>query len=282
MKLSLSTLYTIGRMANVDSRRDTFAERRMLVRAITLVAAVALVLATTACGGGGGPQQEARPGPAAQGLPEWVPVYPGARISGIETRAAGVETYTTFQLDSPKDCQQVFAWYDEKLKVASFNVVGNTDRLVACDGIMRADGAGHTRALNLNGGGATGGPSRFAFQAVVRDLPGGAIASGDARIPAWVPQYPGVKPANVVVRQEGPERSADFSFTTGDDAQKVMGWYERALKEAKFTIVTSGAFDSSTAKMTAQDATGRSIVNIRMEPAGARKVVAIEAREGIQ
>src|SRR5437667_1957315 len=158
MKLSLSTLYTIGRMANVDSRRDTFAERGMLVRAITLVAAVALVLATTACGGGG-PQQEARPGPAAQGLPDWVPVYPGARVSGIETRAAGVETYTTFQLDSAKDCQQVFAWYDEKLKVAGFNVIGNTDRLVACDGSMRADGAGHLRALNLDGGGARGGPA---------------------------------------------------------------------------------------------------------------------------
>jgi hypothetical protein len=32
--------------------------------------------------------------------------------------------------------------------------------------------------------------------------------------------------------------------------------------------------------MTAQDVTGRSILNIRMEPAGGRKVVAIEAREG--
>lgn len=211
-----------------------------------------------------------------------MPVYPGARVSGIETRTAGVETYTTFQLDSAKDCQQVFAWYDETLKVAGFNVVGNTDRLDACSGIMRADGAGHTRALNLSGGGATGGPSRLAFQAVVRDLPSAAPAAGDARIPAWVPQYPGVKPANVVVRQEGPERRADFSFTTGDDAHTVIGWYERVLQGAKFTIVTSSVFDGSTAKMTAQDATGRSMVTIRMEPAGARKVVAIEAREGTQ
>jgi hypothetical protein len=36
------------------------------------------------------------------------------------------------------------------------------------------------------------------------------------------------------------------------------------------------------AKMTAQDATGRSILNVRMEPAGGKKVVAIEAREGGQ
>jgi len=39
-------------------------------------------------------------------------------------------------------------------------------------------------------------------------------------------------------------------------------------------------FDDSTAKLTAQDAaTGRSILKIRMEPAGSRKVVAIETRD---
>lgn len=33
-----------------------------------------------------------------------------------------IETYTTFQLDSQADCQKVFAWYDEQLKLAGFNV----------------------------------------------------------------------------------------------------------------------------------------------------------------
>ena len=88
---------------------------------------------------------------------DWVPIYPGARISAVETRNAGVETYTTFQLDSTSDCQKVFKWYDEKLKVAGFNVVGNTRNLQgACNSIMRADGPGNTRAVNLNGGGAVG------------------------------------------------------------------------------------------------------------------------------
>ena len=251
-------------------------------RVIVLAATVLLVLSTTACSGG--PSQETGSGSAAvRGLPDWIPIYPGAKVvSEIETRNAGMETYTTFQLDSTVDCEKVYAWYDEKLKVAGFDVGGTTNRLAACDAIMRAEGPGNTRAVTLNGGGATGGPSRFAFRAVVRQLPGGGTAGPEAGVPAWVPQYPGSNPTNLVTNEAGPERSANFNFTTGDDAKTVIGWYERKLKEARFTIVGSTVFDSSTAKMTAQDATGRSILNIRMEPAGGRKVVAIEAREGVQ
>jgi hypothetical protein len=252
----------------------------MVFRAIVLVASLAL---STTAYSGGGPQQEASGGSAAiRGVPDWVPIYPGARVSGVETRNAGVETYTTFQLDSTHDCQKVFAWYEEKLKVAGFNVLKSTGGADGCSGIMRAEGGGNTRALNLNGGGAAGGPSRVAVQAVVRQLSGGGAASGPGGIPSWVPQYPGSKPANVVTKQEGEERSADFSFTTKDDAKTVIAWYERTLKAARFMIVGSTVFDASTAKLTAQDATGRSILNVRIEPAGAQKVVAIEAREGIQ
>jgi hypothetical protein len=261
------------------------------LHAIILVVAASFALSTAACRDSPpaapktqrASQQQAQPtSTAAAGLPDWVPIYPGAKVSGAETRNTGVETYTTFQLDSPADCQKIFAWYDERLKVAGFNVVGTTNRLDACDGIMRAEGPGHTRAMNLNGGGATGGPSRLGVQAVVRQQPGDVTAGGEASVPAWIPQYPGSKAANVVTKQEGPERSTDFSFTTADDAKAVIDWYERRLKDAKFTIVSSTVFDASTAKLTAQDATGRSMMNIRMEPAGGRKVVAIEAREGMR
>jgi hypothetical protein len=248
-----------------------------------MLRAIALILLTTACSGGGPQGETAAGSPSAHGVPDWVPIYPGARVSGGETRNAGVETYTTFQLDSTADCEKVHAWYDEKLKVSGFNVVGNAGQLQGnCSSIMRADGPGNTRGVNMNGSGGSGGPSRFAFQAVVRQLPGSGGVGAAASIPAWVPQYPGSKPANVVTKQEGPERSADFSFTTADDAKIVIAWYERTLKDARFTIVASTVFDGSTAKLTAQDATGRSILNIRMEPAGGQKVVAIQAREGVQ
>lgn len=251
------------------------------VRAIVVIVATWLALVTGGCSGG--PPQEAPSGSAAvAGVPDWVPIYPGARVSGVETRNTGVETYTTFQLDSKSDCQKVFAWYDEKLKVAGFDVVKSTSSSGGCSGIMRAEGPGHTRALNLNGGGAAGGPSQMGLQAVARQLPGAPAAGGETDIPAWVPRYPGAKPANVVASQQGPERRVDFSFTTADDAGAVIGWYERQLTSAQFTVVGSTVFDGSTAKLTAQDPTGRSIVNVRIEPAGGRKVVAIEAREGIR
>ncbi len=253
----------------------------MLIRAILLVAAASLALSTTACSGGPA-QESAGASTSVRGVPDWVPIYPGAKVTGVETRNAGVETYTTFQLDSTADCENVYAWYDEKLKVAGFDVGGTTNRLAACDAIMRAEGPGNTRALTLNGGGASGGPSRWEFRAVVRQLPGVGTAGREAAIPTWVPQYPGSKPANVVSNQAGPERSANFSFTTADDAKTVIAWYERTLKAARFTIAGSTVFDASTAKLTAQDATGRSILNIRMEPAGGKKVVAVEAREGVQ
>ena len=213
------------------------------------------------------------------GLPDWVPIYPGGKVSGVETRKAGIETYTKFQLDAAADCRKVLAWYQEQMRVAGFSVgSGASPPPGYCDGIIRADGPGHTRSLSINGGGNIGGPSRFGVQVVVRDLPGAPV-TGAGTIPAWVPQYPGGTPGNVVARQAGGERSANFNFATTDDARKVIDWYERQLKAVKFTIVTSTVFDANTAKLTAQDASGRSILNIRIEPAGGRKVVAVEARD---
>src|SRR5207244_1715749 len=58
-------------------------------RAIVLVA-VALIVATTGCGGGDPPQQAPKASASVQGpvqgVPDWVPIYPGAKVSGAETR----------------------------------------------------------------------------------------------------------------------------------------------------------------------------------------------------
>jgi hypothetical protein len=246
-------------------------------RAMALVAAASFALSTTACSGG--PEQETAGASASvHGVADWVPIFPGARVSGIERRDAGVETWTTFQLDSTSDCQRVFAWYDEKLKLAGFNVRRDVNTADGCTGALDAQGPGRTRWLLVTGGGGTGGPSRFDFRAVVRQLPGAGAAGPAATIPAWIPQYPGSKPANLVARDDGYERTADFSFTTADAAQTVIGWYERKLKDAHFTIVTSSGGGSS-GQMTAQDTTGRSILTIQVVPAGGSKVVTIAARE---
>ncbi|MBI4527493.1 MAG: hypothetical protein HY695_27170 [Deltaproteobacteria bacterium] len=83
--------------------------------------------------------------PSVSGLPDWVPIYPGARVTGLETRNAGIETYTEFRLEAPADCEKVVAWYDEKLKLSGFDVSKSTSRVQGCDGILRAEGLGHTR-----------------------------------------------------------------------------------------------------------------------------------------
>jgi hypothetical protein len=240
------------------------AERAfILAMAVCVLALVSIVPATA----------------ATARVPDWVPIYPGGKVSAVDTRQAGIETYTKFQLDTSADCYKVAVWYVEQLRRAGYSIGNPTTPLPGhCTAGFRADGPGRTRSLWMTGGGASGGPSSFEMQAVVRDLPGGPVA-GSGAIPAWVPQYPGGTPANLVARQAGGERSANFNFVTADDARKVIDWYERQLKAAKFTIVTSTVFDANTARLTAQDATGRSILNLRMEPTGGRKVVAIEARD---
>jgi hypothetical protein len=75
-------------------------------RAMALVASASLALSTAACGGS--PQQESGGESASvHGVADWVPIYPGVRVSGIERRDAGAETWTTFRLDSTSDCQKV-------------------------------------------------------------------------------------------------------------------------------------------------------------------------------
>jgi hypothetical protein len=145
--------------------------------------------------------------------------------------------------------------------------------------MLIAEGPGNTRGLRISGSGDNR-TSRFSISAVVRTLPGASSAAGS--IPSWVPRYPNSAPSNIVANQQGPTLRVNFNFSTDDDAQTVIGWYERTLKEAQFTIVSSTVFDAAMATLTAQDPTGRSILTLRMEQAGGRKVVALEAREGVQ
>src|SRR5574341_1389751 len=92
---------------------------RMIMMALLAVAALA------ACGKRAEqPQRESAGGrqsfgfsssPSVSGVPDWVPIYPGAKVAGVETRNAGIETYTEFRLEAPVDCEKVGGWYDEKL-----------------------------------------------------------------------------------------------------------------------------------------------------------------------
>jgi hypothetical protein len=142
------------------------ASRRTARPALFLAAS--LTLFAVACGD----SAQSRAATAA-GVPHWVPIYPGAKVSAVETRKAGIETYTRFRLDSPADCKKVVTWYHEQMRLAGFNVGNPTSPLPDyCTAGVGGDGPGHTRGLRVRGGGATGGPSSFEVQAVVRELPG--------------------------------------------------------------------------------------------------------------
>ncbi len=251
--------------------------------------AVCLVLVLVACSSprssniletDGKPADSKPSGGKTAGLADWIPIYPGAKVSGIETHKAGpVETYTDFRIDvSGTDCVKITEWYANTLKTAGFDVnqtAGWTNG--SCDAILRSDGPGNLRGFSMNGGG--GKDSFFAIRTVVRELEGTAPQTA-ASVPSWVPRYPGSTPANVVVGS-GHGSRVNFSFQTGDDAKRVIGWYLEQLKSAQFTIVSSTVFDANTGQLTAQNSTGRSILTIRMESAGDKRVVAIEAREGV-
>jgi len=71
----------------------------------------------------------------------------------------------------------------------------------------------------------------------VRDHDSSAhIGAGSARVPAWVPAYPGSHPEGAVTAVENGEASGAFHFITNDDAQKVRKYYEDALRQAGFSV----------------------------------------------
>lgn len=62
----------------------------------------------------------------------------------------------------------------------------------------------------------------------------------DAKVPGWVPNYPGSKPEGTFSSQGGENEGGIFMFKTGDGVKQVLGWYEQALKAAGFRVTTSG------------------------------------------
>ena len=75
---------------------------------------------------------------------------------------------------------------------------------------------------------------------------------GDAKIPAWVPDYPGSNPQNGFVAQRKDGRSGTFTFKTGDSADHVARYYRDQLEGSGFRIA-SVLNSGSTQVVTAQD-----------------------------
>jgi hypothetical protein len=79
--------------------------------------------------------------------------------------------------------------------------------------------------------------------------PDGSMQFGsgvNARIPDWVPVYPGVTPKPNFTMQSAEGASGSYQFSTKDPASAVLRHYENALKTAGFKITSNIAGDIAT------------------------------------
>jgi len=82
---------------------------------------------------------------------------------------------------------------------------------------------------------------------------------GEAKIPAWVPNYPASNPQSIFSAQSANGRSGTFSFRTNDSADRVARYYRDQLEASGYklsAVVTSG----SSQVITAED--GNRTVNV--------------------
>ncbi|MCL5745664.1 MAG: zinc ribbon domain-containing protein [Acidobacteria bacterium] len=74
-----------------------------------------------------------------------------------------------------------------------------------------------------------------------------------AKIPNWVPGYPGANPTNTVSMQGKEGENGSFQFVTRDSASNVAKFYEGALKQDGFRIVLQQTGDKGEGMIMAED-----------------------------
>jgi hypothetical protein len=101
-------------------------------------------------------------------------------------------------------------------------------------------------------------------------------AGANAKIPDWVPTYPGATAEATFSMQGGDTSGGTFTYTTKDPGDAVIAFYDRTLKGAGFKItsnVTGNAGNSSGAMISAEDeATKRTVVVTLGTEGGSTKV----------
>ena len=81
-------------------------------------------------------------------------------------------------------------------------------------------------------------------------------AGGEAKVPSWIPAYPGVKVEGKFTRQGGDGEAGAFGFSTKDSVKSVLEFYNSSLKGAGLNIssqFTQENGDSPGGMITAED-----------------------------
>src|SRR5262249_10086432 len=113
-------------------------------------------------------------------------------------------------------------------------------------------------ALTITSGGANG--------TVEMKSPEGTMKiGGDAKLPAWVPDYPGSDPQGAFSAQGKDGEAGSFTFKTKDSTAKVSKFYQDQLQGLGFKITNnfSGQSDAASGLMfVAEDDSNRHSVTV--------------------
>jgi hypothetical protein len=89
-------------------------------------------------------------------------------------------------------------------------------------------------------------------------------ANTEAKLPAWLPSYPGSKPEGTFSASGNGSEGGMVHFKTGDAGSKVLAYYQDNLKSGGFKITSTFSGDSGASRggiVTAEDAaSGRSVM----------------------
>lgn len=88
-------------------------------------------------------------------------------------------------------------------------------------------------------------------------------AGSAAKIPKWVPVFPGVQPQVTFSMQGDDSDGGTFQFKTQDSAKTVLEFYEKSLKDAGFKItanISGNIASSSGAMLAAENSANHTVV----------------------
>jgi hypothetical protein len=74
---------------------------------------------------------------------------------------------------------------------------------------------------------------------VFKSADGSFQIGGAAKVPAWLPEYPGSNPKSIFSARNKDVRSGTFIFTTQDSPDHVAQYYRDQLEAAGFTIAAA-------------------------------------------
>src|ERR1035437_822214 len=261
---------------------------RMVRRQLLAVTFLAIVISA----GPAAQQRSAQSSPVS--IPAWVPIYPGARVDAPRSARGRVERTMWFKVMTSDSCERVVRFYEEKLNLAGFSVVKGVHDQDGCTGVLQSHNAPGTRKVNLSGGMLVqenrGRPVKvtdYAVEVIELTASGQSGPQGNgvrqengsthSAIPQWVPPYPRTVPRNISAKQSGREYFLSFTFTTPDNAQSILSWYQDRLRQSGFTVNmdvfgTNGALRSNTRD-------NSRALKIEVSAAGGQNVALFEVRE---